>query len=221
MNTQQFNASIDLMQQLLWQHEDKPNLQSIVSQKQAFYDAEHSAFWNNWLVNVFDLRTANQFGLSVWAKILDIPIQFSSLVRDTVFGFGIYRRNFGRGTFQANQIRPLGVLTLEEWRLLLRLRYWQLVSRGAIPETNKFYLYLFGNNSNMMVDGFNMEVRHYFNPELSANMIYNLTALDILVRPAGVKRAIVIPSISLKTFGFGAFHKNFNRGNFHSGLNYA
>lgn len=221
MNTQQFNLSIDLMQQLLWQHENKPNLQSLVSQKQAFYDTEHSTFWADWITNVFDLRTANQFGLSVWAQLLNVPIQFTISRRNTIFGFGIYRRNFGRGTFAANQIHPLGVLTLTEWRQLLQLRYWQLVSRGAIPETNKFYAFLFGNNQNMMLDYLNMEIRHYFNPPLSSNMIYNLTTLDILVRPAGVKRAIITPSVSVNAFGFGSSHKNFNRGNFHSGINYA
>ncbi|WP_231668322.1 DUF2612 domain-containing protein [Ralstonia solanacearum] len=37
-------------------------------------NATHTAFWENWIRDVFDLRTANDFGLSVWSEILGVPL---------------------------------------------------------------------------------------------------------------------------------------------------
>ena len=88
---QAFDFSVDLMRALLWQYNDAARLEALLRQKQTWYDANQSAFWSDWLADVFDLRTANDFGLSVWAIILDIPLIVASAVDPSdkpLWGFG-------------------------------------------------------------------------------------------------------------------------------------
>ena len=77
VDIQSFDFSVNLLQALLWEYNEASNLQSILTQKQAWYNTNQSNFWNNWIVNVFDMRTANEFGLTVWSIILDLPLFYS------------------------------------------------------------------------------------------------------------------------------------------------
>jgi len=97
---QTFDFSVDLLRALLWQHNKAERLESLLRQKQAWYDANQSGFWTDWIADVFDLRTANDFGLAVWAVILDIPLVVASSVDPDdkpIWGFGQYRENFNKG----------------------------------------------------------------------------------------------------------------------------
>jgi len=69
-----FDFSVDILSALLWRNNQSANLQSILQQKQDWYAANHEQFWTDWCTNVFNLETANEFGLSVWAQILGIPL---------------------------------------------------------------------------------------------------------------------------------------------------
>lgn len=142
---QALDFSVDLMRALLWQYNDAARLESLVRQKQEWYDLNQAGFWGDWVADVFDLRTANDFGLSVWAIILDIPLVVASAIDPNdkpVWGFDQYRENFNNGNFAATSS---AALTTEQKRLVLRLRYFQLVTTGAVPEVNGFLKYLFGN----------------------------------------------------------------------------
>lgn len=70
---QEFDYSIDLLRALLWQDNKAPQMTALLQQKQAWYDENVSTFWENWVRDVFDIRTANEFGLAVWAIILGVP----------------------------------------------------------------------------------------------------------------------------------------------------
>lgn len=142
---QEFDFSVDLLRALLWQYNDAARLEALLRQKQDWYDANQTAFWEDWVRDVFDLRTANDFGLTVWATILDIPLVVASAVDPVdkpIWGFGQYRENFNNGNFASLSNSQL---TTDQKRLVLRLRYFQLVTRGTVPEINEFFAYLFGN----------------------------------------------------------------------------
>jgi hypothetical protein len=99
MRIQAFDYSIDLLQAILWQYNDAAKLQSLLEQKQEWYDEQYSAFWEDWYRDVFDLRTANDFGLSVWAILLNIPLTITSgqAPSTNLWGFGPYP-NFSRAS---------------------------------------------------------------------------------------------------------------------------
>ena len=71
---QEFDYSVDLLKAILWQYNESPNLLSLVTQKQEWYTQNQSEFWSDWYTNVFNLQTANLFGLAVWSIILNVPL---------------------------------------------------------------------------------------------------------------------------------------------------
>lgn len=212
---QALDFSVDLMRALLWQYNDAARLEALVRQKQDWYNANQEAFWNDWVADVFDLRTANDFGLAVWAIILDIPLVVASAVDPDdkpIWGFDQYRENFNNGNFAAISS---SALSTEQKRLVLRLRYFQLVTTGAVSEINAFFAYLFEPLGPAYVkDGYDMRARYVFEFPLSSALEVVLTEFDLLPRPAGVKVDYVIIG-DADGWGFGRYHENFTNGNFY------
>ncbi len=217
MNVQTFDFSVNLLKALLWQHNDATRLETLVRNKQAWYDENQQGFWENWFTDVFDLRTANDFGLSVWAIILDVPLSVSSqndASDKPIWGFGTYRQNFNNGNFASTSGAEL---TTEQKRLILRLRYFQLVNTGSVTEINEFFAYLFEPLGVAWVnDGFAMNARYVFEFPLGSALELILTEYDLLPRPAGVRIDYVIIG-EADGWGFGRYRENFNNGNFYHG----
>lgn len=213
MKIQTFDYSVDLLRNLLWEYETAPNLRGLLERKEAYYTENHTVFWSNWFDDVFNLQTANDFGLSVWAIILGIPLVVTPDPDPgkIAFGFGIERANFGNGNF-APTSSGFG-LTTEQKRLILRLRYFQLITRGAAPEINAFLSALFGPGEAYVDDGLKMNARYVFASEIPSAIQLVFEKYDILPRPAGVGVTWVSNDPSA-AFGFGAYRKNFNNGNF-------
>ena len=212
---QTFDFSVDLLRALLWQYNDAARLEALLRQKQEWYDANQTAFWEDWTRDVFDLRTANDFGLAVWAIILDIPLVVASQGDDPnkpIWGFGQYHENFTNGNFASISASQLST---EQKRLVLRLRYFQLVTTGAVPEINAFFAYLFEPlGPAYVVDGYDMRARYVFGSPLSSALKMVLTEYDLLPRPAGVKIDYVIIG-DADGWGFGRYHETFSNGNFY------
>lgn len=209
---QDFDFSVDLLRCVLWQYNDATRLQSLLAQKQDWYVQNQTDFWQSWCRDVFDLRTANAFGLSVWGEILKESRE--TKVEGTgadypAFGFGPFRRNFKHGNFRradAGHIR----LSTDQYRMLLQLRYFKLTSRGTVPEINAFLQRLFGDQGAVYVlDPLDMSFAVYvFTFEPASWQRFVLTDMDTLPRPAGV--GVSIRVVSRPSFGFGPQHLNFS-----------
>jgi len=211
---QEFDFSVDLLRAILWQYNGATNLQSLLKKKQAWYDLQQTEFWRNWVRDVFDIRTANEFGLSVWAIILGLST--SLIVPPTNkkgFGFGQFHYNFNRGNFNSKSSSVVG-LTLEQKRILLRLRYFNLIGRPTIPQINRMLKSVLADEGSVYVlDGNDMSFVTYvfgFRPNSTLQLI--LQQKDVLPRPAGVGVKFVIST--RVAFGFGPLRFNFNRGTF-------
>lgn len=208
---QQFDFSVDLLRAILWQYDRAGALQLLLRQKAEWYETEHSEFWRSWYDDVFNLQTANEFGLGVWGVILGIPLSIGQPGTGDrpVWGFGVHNRPFNRGGFGRGSDGVAG-LTLEQKRLVLRLRYYQIVSDGSIPFANYTLREVFGYG--YALDGLNMTMTYVFPAELSSAVRLVLEEFDLLPRPAGVKvNILVAPG---KEWGFGPFVQNFNNGPF-------
>lgn len=215
MKIQAFDYSVNLLRAMLWQYNDAPRLESLVAQKQAWFDLENQGFWEDWTRDVFDLRTANDFGLKVWAIILNMPLGVASVDPDAervIWGFALDDENYTNGNFEGLSGLPLDS---EQVRLILRLRYFQLVTRGTVPEVNTFLAELFADlGSTYVVDGLNMTARYVFGFALSPDLEAIFALFDLLPRPAGVRvDYVVIPDAD--GWGFGRYHYNFTNGNFY------
>lgn len=187
MRNQQFDFSVNALQALLWEYDDAPALTSLMQGKQSWYDTNQSAFWNDWVVNVFDLRTANDFGCAVWAVILRIPLTVVvPAVTKATFGFSPFYSNFDRSNFSTKGQATLP-LTLDQKRLVLQLRYFQLITRGTIPAINAFFKRTFANLGPVYVqDNLNMSLTYHFGFVVPSSLQFILQFYDLLPRPAGV-----------------------------------
>lgn len=228
--------NVNLLQALLWEYNEAEHLEGLLRQKQAWYDANQTEFWANWVRDVFDLKTANEFGLSVWAIILNQRLYVNSGVSNDkpIFGFDTqthgafssafssafatggtgpqYFTNFFDGTFGDTSGGIVG-LTLDQRRFLLRMRYFNLTMAPTVPNINKFMAEIFAEEGQVYVlDGNDMTAVYVFTFQPSKALLFVLENFDILPRPAGVEVRIVVTA--RKSFGFGDYNDNFENGNF-------
>lgn len=211
---QEFDYSVDLMKSLLWQYQGAVRLQELIEEKQDWYDINQTAFWTDWQRDVFDLQTANYFGLSVWAIILGQPIIFPNVANPNKenWGFGSFHVNFNRGNF-ASTTGFTYVLSPETARILLKLRYFQLVSSGTVPETNRMLKFVFADYGDAyLIDGHDMTQLYIFTFALPSDLKFLFDNYDVLPRPAGVGSSYRV--VVEESWGFGEFHENFDHGNF-------
>lgn len=237
MNIQEFNYNVNLLQAILWQYDESTNLINLIKQKQEWYNTYQTQFWVDWYNNVFNILTANQFGLSVWSYILNLPLFLDNIPESPdkpIWGFNNNSSypflentylNFGAGNFSTKN--TVISLTLEEQRFLLRLRYFQLSDNGVVNNINTFLDYLIrSSNINYSgtiyaLDGLNMTMTYVItDSDFSQDLLNAINILDLFPRPTGVKIRIVEDYGFQFGFNSGTFgnyintNKNFDNGNF-------
>lgn len=185
-------ASVDLLRSVIWQYDSATSLKTLIEQKNAWYLSAHSEFWSDWFIDVFDLRTANDFGLSIWAIILGINFYIPDC--------------------------PGTALTTDQKRLVCRLRYYQLITRCTIPEINATMADLFttDNGTAYALDPLDMShILYVFTAQPDSTLALILAKYDLLPRPATV--GIGHRVIRYRPFGFGRHYQNFNHAPFWDG----
>jgi hypothetical protein len=100
--------------------------------------------------------------------------------------------NYNNGNLAGALVVP--TLTQEEQRIALQLRYYQLVSRGAVTEVNQFLNYLFGSQGGAwMIDNFDMTITYEFGFSISGVLLSVINAYQLLPKPAGVAVSYIVP----------------------------
>lgn len=214
-----YQCTIDLMRAIDWQRGSADKLNQLIQLKQEWYESNHCGFWNDWVTDVFNLDTANEFGLSVWSVILDVPI-FDGVEKSpsdypAIF-FGDTRKNYSRGNFGING-SIVDSLTLEQKRIMLKLKAFVLNSRMTTPNINKKLASLFGAGELYVLDNLDMTYDYIVNDTANTYFVTILKYYDLLPRPNSVKVNVKIKS-DPTPFKYGNLRKNFGRGNFHLGL---
>jgi hypothetical protein len=231
MNIEKFDYTVNLSPALLWQYNNAEVLTSLLGQKNAWYTAEHSEFWDNFQTNIFGVLNVpneflnyeqHQFGLVVWSIILNVALEFAVPTpppTSPIFGFNWqagWQQNLNY--FYANfdpDFYPF-TLTLSQQQLILKLKYFTLTMRPNAPAINKFLNQVFQG-----VDGFNggliylldpgtMIITYVFSIGISPTLKRILTQYDALPRPAGV--GVLFLENTAEIFGFGPFQQNFGHG---------
>lgn len=194
--TQSEDFAVDILGHVLWQDDPEDNpLRILAEAKQAWYDEAVTKFWNSWLRDVFSLKTANKFGCVVWARILQIPaglVYQEAAAARVPFGFSANRENFNEANFHAAAFVS-NVLTVDEMRRVLRMRYY-LLTISPTPENINYALAdVFGDLGGAYIadSGSTPMVANYvFNYTLSDGMLTALKSYEILPRGAGVALTI-------------------------------
>lgn len=204
---------VNLMRTVLWQYENAPKLKSLVQSEQDWADKNMTEFWKNWFRDVFNLKTANDFGLSVWSRILNIQLTINRPKRVSgIFGFSTNHKNFGNGNFGRGKTQDISVTT-EQARKILLLRWFQLTSRPTIANINEALEIVFGAGVAYVQDNLDMSNQLFmFTERPDYQTIDMLKNTDLLPRPSTVGSAIAVQPRA--GFGFGIHHLNFKNGNF-------
>lgn len=186
---QDFDSSLNLMTAILWQYEDAEKLKAIVTAKQEWVNQNQRDFWGSWYRDVFNIDTANTFGLSVWARILDAPLTISVApqANKIPFGFGGFNKNFNNGNFGLNNDQSQG-LTVSQQRMVIRFRYLQLTTNCSIPEINQFLKDVFASDGLAYVtyDKSENKIVYNFGFNPDSQLQFVLDEFDLLPRPASV-----------------------------------
>lgn len=210
---QQLDFSVDLLKAILWQYDGATNLKELLVEKAAWYEQNQSQFWTDWIRDVFDLRTANDFGLAVWSIILNQPLFVSKGPDDKpTWGFGEFYVNFTRGNFssQSGSSHKLGT---EAARVLLRLRWYQIIGTSTPPAINRALADVFADYGPAYVlDNLDMTQTYIFKFALSADLIYLFNNFDILPRPASVESDYRV-TVN-EQWGLGPYRAPFDLSNF-------
>lgn len=216
MNIQEFDFHSDLLKAILWQYENADKLKALAHLKAAYFNQSTVSFWQNWYRDVFNIDTANDFGLSVWSRILDVPLGIDIPPSDKNkigFGFGKKKTNF-KANFRRNADYTLS-LTLDQKRMLVRMRYFNLTQSPTVTNINEFLKRFFWREDSkvFVLDPFDMTYMYYvfnFNPDERLRLL--LENFDLMPRPSGV--GVKYRIITKKSFGYGQYRKNFLKSNF-------
>lgn len=188
------DTSIDIMKYLFWEY-DKSNVRDLLEYLQAEIEKTNNQFWRDWMVNVFTLETCNEFGVSVWAIILDLPIllEVDPAADKFAFGFGEFRANYAPDSNFGGIVGGSALLTTDQKRRILRMRYRMLTGTGNPIEFNSYsnilteglgIMYM-RNNGDMTID--------YVTDFVSEAWIdYAYATFDIFPTPSGVKAGAAI-----------------------------
>ena len=210
--SESLDLNVNLLRSILWQYENADKLKALVIGQQEWINENHTDFWNGWIRDVFNLKTANAFGLSVWARILNVSLTIEREQNiDDVFGFGIEHENFNNGGFGV-AASAIDNVSVEQARKMLLARYFTLIYAPTVPNINMILEVLFGEGAVYVVDSLDMRSTYTFDGAPDYRTRDLLKSVDFLPRPAAVGVEFTI--LPDDAFGFGSEHLNFENGGF-------
>jgi len=177
-----FKYDADLKQHILWQYENAPALKSLIEQKAAWYKVNVNDFWNYIRANFLNIKTANDWGLNLWGKILKVKRIYKINGADISLSTELYRR------------LVLGKLQL-------------LYSNGTVPEIHKYCNNVFSDYVTpfswavLVFDNHDMSITYQLNFSPTTEELALILSRDFFPTPAGVEEHInIIPYKNI--FGF-------------------
>lgn len=214
-----YTCNINLLSALDWQRSAADIAKQFIINEQNWLDVNHCQFWNDWKVDVFNLSTANDFGLAVWSIILDEDISGYAVASPQdypSFGFGIDDKNFENGSFATENATTYD-FTIEQKRIILQLKAFKVLAMsGPIIQTNKAMANIFGNGVILAFDNFDMSYTYQLLDSDISDFIVEINKRDLLPRPIGIDISEIL-IIKVSTWGFSEFDENFFDGNFYGG----
>lgn len=175
-NIFEYDPSVDFTKHIFWQYNNAPNLNSLVNSKQTWYQTNQTQYWQDWVNNVLNITTANDYGLSIWGILLGIPRTYL-----------VDGENMS--------------LSTEQYKTVILARLKMLKMRGTIPEINSLLQFIFGKYGKAyVIDNYDMSITYRFNFSLTPLQIAVLQNVSILPKPAGVEINVV--ALGNDVFGF-------------------
>ena len=192
MKNYDLDFSIDILSSILWQYDNAEKLKSLINKKHDFFNKQTSKFWEDWYRDVFNIDTANYFGLIVWAIILGCNeyVNLTYKAGSKTFGFGENHKNFHESNFALGSY----ILSLSESQLrkVVKAQMYNFNSNGSLYDINRLLVNLFPeNNPYVKYSAENNVITYYFNPELSEDDLNIVLFSNMLPSIIGVRRRII------------------------------
>ncbi len=183
--------SADFSDVILWQYDKSTNLKNLISKKQEFYNDNVDEFFSDWYNDVFNLDTANYFGLIIWSLILGCTeyIELTSKIGQKAFGFEIYHKNFHESNFALSHY--IYNLSTEALRKVLKAQMYNFNSNGSLYDINKVLNVIYPEHNPYATYDKNTNVLTYHFPIPLDEEDMNIVMFsNMFPTPIGVKRSI-------------------------------
>ncbi len=213
---------INVERTIISQYANSPTLTRLIQNMNEYLDprANFEAFYNF----VWNVDTAQGFGLDDWGKIVGVTRLLQIPGNDPIVGFDNaddpkdwYPMSFGRFAMP-NEITTAYTLADDAYRVLILTKALSNICATTAPALNQLLRNLFPRRGRCYVrDLGDMSMQFVFNFALSAVEYAILTQSGALPHPAGVLYSVLV--IRPKLFGFqgqGPSVRPFNFGVFNS-----
>lgn len=177
------------------QYATSPILTGLILNINSYLDqtADIEAFFDN----IFNVMTAEGYGLDIWGRIVGVNRVLQVSVGDW-FGFnealpGVNSFNFG-SLYSGAPLSSNFALSDAAYRQLILAKAAANITKGSIPALNQILLSLFpGRGVCYVTDGQNMTMTYTFAFPLTALDLALIENSGVLPKSVGVKATIVSP----------------------------
>lgn len=185
----------DVATTVISQYAASPTLVRLVEDYQAYIDpdADFDAFYDL----VWNVETAEGWGLDVWGRIVDIGRIIQVPSGEITLGFTEANPNsaepFGFGAFYGGTGATDSVaLSDDAYRTLILAKALANITDGSIPALNLLLRTLFPGRGNCYVtDGLDMTMTYTFDFALEPVELAIIQQSNVLAKPAGITATIV------------------------------
>lgn len=189
-------SPFDFWQTVISQYANSPIITTMIENFFEYLDM--TADIDDFFDKVFNIDTAQGYGLDVWGRILGISRVIQVPGSDVYFGFEEAlpdAEGFGQAPFFSGQpVTTNFSLSDDAYRLLLLAKAAANITDGSVASLNRLLLTLFPGRGNAYVtDGLDMTMTYTFEFALTAPELAIVTNSGVLPRPAGVSVSIVAP----------------------------
>lgn len=189
------SSTLDATATLLAQYANSPIMTALVAYFNEWLDP--NADLDNFYNMVWNVETAQGFGLDMWGVIVDVPRTIQLIPPNTYFGYkealpGSYPFNnqpFYSGPQQGSQY----TLSDPAYRILIMTKALANISSFTAPSVNNLLRYLFaGRGSCYVLEISPMQIEYVFNFALEPWEASILQQPQLMPRPAGVGVTIIV-----------------------------
>ena len=190
---------------IISQYANSPILTQLISNFFQYIDP--TQLIDSFFDNIFNIDTAQGYGLDVWGRIVGLPTRVINVASGKNLGFaeallvppGQVDTNvdpFNQSPFYAGAgLTNSFSLSDASFRTLIFAKALSNISNGSIPAINQLLQNLFPNRGNCyVIDNQNMTMTYYFTFALTAVEQAILAQTNVLPTPAGVAASIVFVS---------------------------
>lgn len=189
----------NVQQTLLSQYANAPRIQALIAGWNQMLDP--TTLIDQWYQQVWNLQTAQGFGLDVWGRIVGVS-RVLSLTAQSYIGFceasDLTEEGFAQAPwFQGEETTNNYRLADDGFRQLIYAKALANIAGGSVLDINRILMTLFAGQGDAYVrDNGDMTMSYVFRFVPTAVQVSIIQNSGVLPRPAGVGVSYVIESVS-------------------------